>query len=1716
MTLFRSAWLSTLLLCLTVVGCVKADKDANPQEKNLETYSETKSLIPFNNRALFEMGDIEVENMVFSWNGKTDLAQVNQIQMYLRVCQIRDRGTQGTIRNQKFHLSSELGDKIYEGADQSSGVANPITVNGGNCLRWSQYIYPFDYLAKSKNIVLHYQVQSLGGGMGKVVKRIGCNFWDIYRKKVKDKPCLDLTDYDEKVWPISGSGGWVHGQKNIIAALKGELEPSDAYLWFRNLTVEAVPREMQAVAKYNEILNTLSPEERKIRESIDQTFLNQNGQSFSMNLQGQPFIRLKDVTDVPSDEEMLVGRFRVYMNIIASGVTDDSRKYLLSSKMAEISGHSTAFTFETTPNGLLASVPFLWQNRSELGRVEMVVKVVPVSSGHRNVRPFTGVLDLGQYHSWTRRQSAPFKFNEEFQPMTNVKYNEYVGAVSGITDDITSIRPQERFFFGPLVMRFVRIMPGETATDRTLQYAVKSCVEDGNDGVSVGRGLQFDIETEDQGRVTKIRRQTNQDGCLTWFGYLSHKYYRKEVLEKKVAKVRYVGNVKGKSQYDSMRNKFNREHVYYMNPWDEKFTFGWDEPDMPENYPQDLIEQRETAPVSQLFIPDYQYVTMGFRYDVDRYLNLKVKKTVLLKIYPYVLKYNSIVAGRLGTEKLRDGIYLMKVALQKDYLDPAARGVLIYDDKLQKAYKIADEKKEDTEYEAFLEDFVNPNKTFEGDGSTSQPVMAWSRYGGDETGEPVDREMFDSTLVESKKEFISVQTKLVQVIGGMIITPVEFEMDDLRLMRIRNQFFIQLQTIDENKLRIATMIDQTLNQMNNDGQLEAQYNDIFKTLDYLEYEADPQILKETENYERQRLNQVAAESFKAQGVTAEDAKKQLETLFGLDQFAVGSPEYIKRKAEIDERIARLDQYRGISNGYQGLPAQSAFRNDKRMLIDRLVTQFHKENQGLEKKVAQQLESMNPNNSADNLISKFFFMDTSKTGPQAIQGIIDYRIQKAREEGNTSRVVDLESLKISDFSTTPLTPSFSFELLRNDGEHDYKKVISDGIDDGKSGLPSRTFVGPLTFIFNTNGSPLRPTNTLNEDVCTTATCAVPQLLEDPAKGTGGRGEPPGPVDLAGPTDKDGNFLNLTSEPIYDAGDSVNAFYENSEFYGYLKAYRDITVDELIAKKALIDERFTRKMEEGSQIFNFTKHFKLKFMLLTDHDSSRLKSIDHDCAQREPVDQLKKCFKDVPPGNDILSKDLFFAQLNDRKTDTPIDYTKNLGLPPPFNFRRKTYDQKGPRVTEADINNLIQYGWADTTKVPLEMSKNIMHRLCFVLTENMFPKAFFEKQVGRRNNKQGLGEEAALLMRGSLTMEALENLCNHYVENLYDSGSYFNRENGEGTPSQKVYPPIVIERKVRAYRTNNRYVYRGGKSLNINAGANFTLSSSMGIKSTTTSNFKPWDTVVGGITDLVGKIPFLGTALGVVNVTRSTAKDEAAGETNGTTIYGGTFLVSQQATIDMALSEYERCMIAKFHPKVLRDFIDQIDDAAVEAGYGYEKQFNDNFIEKVGIMICTGQRETAPSKCLPIKEKYYYLTQHFTEGDMLDTADLHNHPWLLQLRGLRDFQIFTAAVGARQVEYIHDASYASEVVGRTMNDISAIRSGFTGPLDGSNSENRAPKFQMVSQDSDINWALNELSKAYFEISPTFPGLYTFLNETGVNEKEWPYEDTNPGQVANLCQE
>ena len=292
--------------------------------------------------------------------------------------------------------------------------------------------------------------------------------------------------------------------------------------------------------------------------------------------------------------------------------------------------------------------------------------------------------------------------------------------------DFTDMRPH-----------FEEVLRGETATTRGVSFRVKTCLKEKLNGRRPGLGEPFEVTIIDdtKKRTVKDLKIKGSERCLNFVHKFWYKHFKPErqfIFEMEVREAR-SGTIVGIISFG-------------INPWDWGWTFGRDRIELSDEYIQE-VEEQEKIP-SRFLLPFFYYDTIRFRYEVDKFFNLKVKKAVNLHLQPKMLRYNSRVGGRTGIFGLRDGIYLMKASLEKQYLDPTTDGVVHWVDKQK----------------------------------------------GESNG--VHRVTLNSGGLK-KQHYISAVKMLVRVIDGRIITPVELGFRDPKIMRIRSQLMIQLEPIEE-------------------------------------------------------------------------------------------------------------------------------------------------------------------------------------------------------------------------------------------------------------------------------------------------------------------------------------------------------------------------------------------------------------------------------------------------------------------------------------------------------------------------------------------------------------------------------------------------------------------------------------------------------------------------------------------------------------------------------------------------------------------------------------------------------------------------------------------------------------------------------------------------------------------------------------------------------
>ena len=136
-------------------------------------------------------------------------------------------------------------------------------------------------------------------------------------------------------------------------------------------------------------------------------------------------------------------------------------------------------------------------------------------------------------------------------------------------------------------------------------------------------------------------------------------------------------------------------------------------------------------------------------------------------------------------------------------------------------------------------------------------------------------------------------------------------------------------------------------------------------------------------------------------------------------------------------------------------------------------------------------------------------------------------------------------------------------------------------------------------------------------------------------------------------------------------------------------------------------------------------------------------------------------------------------------------------------------------------------------------------------------------------------------------------------------------------------------------------------------------------------------------------------------------------------------------------------------------------------------------------------------MPIRENFYYFTQHFTEGDMLDSGDLANHPWLKAIRGKTDMWRFLAKIRNQDMSVrgkektIPYAKYLEQM-----------------GIDRKYLRSKGHKVGFRTQRGDLKmgdeWPIYQLVKAYHGTVPTFPGVYSSIHSPCNYGLDFPWGD------------
>ncbi|WII73813.1 hypothetical protein QJS83_07975 [Bdellovibrio sp. 22V] len=296
------------------------------------------------------------------------------------------------------------------------------------------------------------------------------------------------------------------------------------------------------------------------------------------------------------------------------------------------------------------------------GQIVLGLELTPVAAP-QGLKGFDGIYMLGEYDqikgsSFLKlntlvAQTKDFKISNFVNAtLTEVSKNQQTGAVENDTYQKPKIEVSQ------LEFRFIRV-GHETTSTREVFYNIRACVRNGLDQKNT-RAHTFNVTKfrQNEGDEAKtVAVKTDNNSCLSWDESITFKFFDCQ---------RYL---KGFVQIANKDLGMNEKLEILVNPWESQGVVARDMRYVDVSEKLILSCQNENRPRTQVLMDGFAYNTLSYNYSIDSLLNLTVTKKIQFKMDPRLLVYSSLANGRGEIERLRDGIYLLKLAVvqNRDY-----------------------------------------------------------------------------------------------------------------------------------------------------------------------------------------------------------------------------------------------------------------------------------------------------------------------------------------------------------------------------------------------------------------------------------------------------------------------------------------------------------------------------------------------------------------------------------------------------------------------------------------------------------------------------------------------------------------------------------------------------------------------------------------------------------------------------------------------------------------------------------------------------------------------------------------------------------------------------------------------------------------------------------------------------------------------------------------
>ncbi|MDG0816170.1 hypothetical protein [Bdellovibrio svalbardensis] len=502
-----------------------------------------------------------------------------------------------------------------------------VTTDASGCLVWSETIQ-YNYLADSQYIKIDRHIRGTGLHKGVRTVSYAINPWSHGENLA---PVMDVKNED-------AIPNLVKSQKVSSLALKGF--SADQKLRTRPLWLE------------------------EGRLFVTEQKLTSTGVDLLVEMRGTPAIQLTKMNGEIVLRPLTSGSFKARIKLIHSYLANGKELHRLLAQTAVLDAKMENGSLAVRAPISLAAIP-------TRGQMVLGVQLLP-ENGPEGLTGFDGIYILGDYDQI--KGSSFLKLASQVAQEQNFKIDNYVNAQmpnvsnpasgSGSGSGAPAETLQQDAYQKPkievsqLEIKNVRV-GAETTSTREVIYNIKACVKNGLDQKSA-RAQTF--------KVTKFRQnegdtavsasvKTDNNACITWDESIKIKYFDCQ---------RYI---KGYVQIENADLGMNEKLAIIVNPWDNNGSMGRDLRYVDANEKLALDCKAESRPKTQVIMDSFSYNTLSYNYQVDNLLNLNVIKKIQFKMDPRILMYSSLSYGRGEVEKLRDGVYLLKLAVvrNRDY-----------------------------------------------------------------------------------------------------------------------------------------------------------------------------------------------------------------------------------------------------------------------------------------------------------------------------------------------------------------------------------------------------------------------------------------------------------------------------------------------------------------------------------------------------------------------------------------------------------------------------------------------------------------------------------------------------------------------------------------------------------------------------------------------------------------------------------------------------------------------------------------------------------------------------------------------------------------------------------------------------------------------------------------------------------------------------------------